>query len=159
MPWLESEIFDIKIILQLRHPSEVVRSLAARSADAVDESIGIRLWLRHVFESERSSRVFPRMIVVFDRLLGDAPYVLSKCMNFVGHSESFVHYKAAEFVSSNLSRYRMAQGPSIPSSGRLLLAEREIAHELYSFLLECDVSDQSFEKHLDDLYRSWIMID
>ena len=58
---------DARIALPIRNPLEVAASLEAR--DAIDPSVGLLLWLRHVLDAEHASRGHPRAFVRFDALL------------------------------------------------------------------------------------------
>ena len=60
---------DARIALPIRNPLEVAASLEAR--DAIDPSVGLLLWLRHVLDAEYASRGHPRAFVRFDALLGN----------------------------------------------------------------------------------------
>jgi hypothetical protein len=60
---------DLCVVLCLRHPIEVARSLAAR--DAMAEDAGLLLWLRHVIEAEAHSRHCARAWTSFDAVLHD----------------------------------------------------------------------------------------
>jgi len=56
-------------LIPLRNPLEVVKSLARRNG--FPHSASYLLWLRHVLESERSTRGMRRCFVSFDELLAD----------------------------------------------------------------------------------------
>ncbi len=60
---------DARIALPIRNPLEVAASLEAR--DAIDPSVGLLLWLRHVLDAEYASRGHPRAFVRFDAPLGN----------------------------------------------------------------------------------------
>ena len=60
---------EARIALPIRNPLEVAASLEAR--DAIDPSVGLLLWLRHVLDAEYASRGHPRAFVRFDALLGN----------------------------------------------------------------------------------------
>ena len=60
---------DARIALPIRNPLEVAASLEAR--DAIDPSVGLLLWLRHVLDGEYASRGHPRAFVRFDAPLGN----------------------------------------------------------------------------------------
>jgi hypothetical protein len=57
------------LVLMVRHPVEVARSLAKR--DGFHAVKTFRLWLAHNLEAERASRGYRRVIVTFDQLLDD----------------------------------------------------------------------------------------
>ena len=58
---------DARMAVPIRNPLEVAASLEAR--DAIDPSVGLLLWLRHVLDAEHASRGHPRAFVRFDALL------------------------------------------------------------------------------------------
>lgn len=60
---------DCRIVLVLRHPLAVARSLAQR--DGFDLDTGYCLWLRHVLEAELATRRLPRVFIDYDTLVSD----------------------------------------------------------------------------------------
>jgi hypothetical protein len=60
---------DPKIIVPIRRPDEVARSLNARSGMPL--SYGELVWLRNILQGEFSTRGLPRCFVTYDRLLED----------------------------------------------------------------------------------------
>ncbi len=56
-------------VIPLRHPFEVARSLHSRNG--VPFSEGCLIWLRHVFEAERTTRQIPRAFVHYESLTTD----------------------------------------------------------------------------------------
>ncbi|MYE10852.1 MAG: hypothetical protein F4X99_04135 [Gammaproteobacteria bacterium] len=60
---------DVRIALPVRNPLEVAGSLQTR--DAIDPSIGLLLWLRHILDAEAASRDHRRTFVRFEDLLRD----------------------------------------------------------------------------------------
>ncbi len=64
---LEGLGVDCRVVLPIRSPLEVARSLEDR--DAMEPSVGMLLWLRHVLDAEAASRNRPRSFVRFDGLL------------------------------------------------------------------------------------------
>ncbi len=57
------------VLLPVRHPGAVARSLAARNG--FPPAFSVLLWLRHVLAAERATRGAPRAIVAFDALVAD----------------------------------------------------------------------------------------
>lgn len=58
-----------KVVVPLRHPSEVTKSLQARDHLTADQAK--LLWLRHLLDAEFSSRAVPRTFVRYTDLLDD----------------------------------------------------------------------------------------
>lgn len=69
LPALRAAGTDISVLLAVRHPEEVIRSLSRR--DRLPEAETAPLWLHHMLEAERLSRTLPRAVVFYDDLLGD----------------------------------------------------------------------------------------
>lgn len=66
---LERLDIDLRVVLCLRHPREVARSLAAR--DRTERPVAEMLWARYVIEAERHSRGYRRAWTSYDALLAD----------------------------------------------------------------------------------------
>lgn len=66
---LDDEGLDTRVVLQIRNPVEVSRSLEER--DGISLMQAALLWLRHVLEAEAATRDRPRSIVTYDLLLSD----------------------------------------------------------------------------------------
>ncbi len=64
---------DCRIILPIRSPLDVAKSLKAR--DDIDPSIGLLIWLRNVLEAEVASRDHQRAFIRYDTLLS-APHTV-----------------------------------------------------------------------------------
>ena len=65
-----------RIAMVLRNPFEVAASLAER--DAIPDSIGLLLWLRHVLDAEAESRRADRTLVGYDDLLANWEAVVER---------------------------------------------------------------------------------
>lgn len=61
--------FAIKIVIPVRHPHEIVASLAAR--DGISAELSAVLWMKYNLLAERLSRPFPRVFVEYSNLLSD----------------------------------------------------------------------------------------
>jgi hypothetical protein len=57
------------VLLVIRHPEEVVRSLSRR--DKLPEPAMAALWLHYLLEAERATRSLPRAVVAYDDLMHD----------------------------------------------------------------------------------------
>jgi hypothetical protein len=61
--------YSPRAIIPLRHPGEIVSSLARR--DGTDPNVAELIWIRHILEAESATRHLPRVWVTFDELLSD----------------------------------------------------------------------------------------
>ncbi|MEA3642637.1 MAG: hypothetical protein VBE63_22235 [Lamprobacter sp.] len=75
LPLLSSLSVQPYFMLVVRHPMEVVGSLAKRDRFSAEKSL--LLWLEHNLEAERLTRGYPRLVVTFDDLLRN-PLILLK---------------------------------------------------------------------------------
>lgn len=66
---LRDASFDVRVVLAVRHPFEVARSLVAR--DGLSPSHALGLWLRYTLEAERVTRSVPRVVQDYGRLLAN----------------------------------------------------------------------------------------
>jgi hypothetical protein len=60
---------SVRIVIPVRHPAEVVASLAAR--DGTPPELSSALWLKYNLLAERESRSYPRVFVQYESLLHD----------------------------------------------------------------------------------------
>jgi hypothetical protein len=58
-----------RVVIPLRHPSEVIGSLKLR--DDADELTSELIWIRHILETEAATRRCPRVWTTYDELLED----------------------------------------------------------------------------------------
>ena len=68
---LKQSNFDPKVLITLRHPSEVAASLRHRSENQLDVTAAHQLWLRYLVELATCSRDVPRAWVRYDHLLAN----------------------------------------------------------------------------------------
>lgn len=77
--WLEgmdaAEVEPL-VILMLRNPLEVVRSLESR--DLMNPGYGQLLWLRHVLDAELASRGRKRVVCRYDQMMGNWPGMIAR---------------------------------------------------------------------------------
>ena len=69
LPAAASVGLECRVVLVLRHPQAVARSLARR--DGFDLDTAYWLWLRHLLEAELGTRGLPRVLMDYDELLSD----------------------------------------------------------------------------------------
>lgn len=70
--WREAAVLErflLRVIIPVRHPTEVTQSLAAR--DEASLELSSSLWLKNNLLAERCSRDLPRVFVEYSSLLGD----------------------------------------------------------------------------------------
>ncbi|HVY16857.1 MAG TPA: hypothetical protein VHB27_16665 [Rhodopila sp.] len=69
LPVIRGAGIDISVLLVVRHPVEVVRSLSVRNN--LPETESMAQWLHHVLEAERVSRGLPRAVVFYHDVLAN----------------------------------------------------------------------------------------
>lgn len=70
-----------RAIIMLRNPSDVAASLFRR--DGIDPDLGFHLWYRYTTSALRVTEGVPRMVVDYDRLIGDPHTTLSQVLRFL----------------------------------------------------------------------------
>jgi hypothetical protein len=69
LPALHATGADLRVVLMLRHPAEVTRSLEQRNQ--ISDTEAAALWLHHTLEAEALTRHLPRGFVTYEGLLDD----------------------------------------------------------------------------------------
>ena len=111
---------DARIALPIRNPLEVAASLEAR--DAIDPSVGLLLWLRHVLDAEYASRGHPRAFVRFDALLDNWQPVADATGEAFGVAWPKRSTTAGIEIESGLAptgRHHVRHDASLPSSAEV----------------------------------------
>jgi hypothetical protein len=67
IPLIQEHFPQARFILPIRHPVEVAYSLRQRGDVTLDQ--GLKLWVVHVLESERTTRPFSRLFTTYDQLM------------------------------------------------------------------------------------------
>jgi hypothetical protein len=84
LPALRGLNAAVSVLLVLRHPEEVARSLFQR--DMLPEADTVAVWLHHMLEAERMTRDLPRAVVFYNDLLRD----WRGCMSRAGRDADIV---------------------------------------------------------------------
>lgn len=71
-----------RVVLVVRHPLEVARSLAAR--DGIARDTALWMWIAHMLAAERDSRALARLIVRFEDLVDDTTRTAGAIEAFAG---------------------------------------------------------------------------
>ncbi len=82
LPALRAAGVAVTVLLVIRHPEEVTRSLSMRNG--FSEAAVAPLWLHHVLEGERSTRGLPRAVVAYEDLLSDWRGCMSRAGRIAG---------------------------------------------------------------------------
>ncbi len=90
-----------RVVIPVRHPSEVAGSLFAR--DRIPHAEACLLWLRHLLDAERATREIPRAWVPYDDLLNNWPAVTKRIAQQLGLSWPTSPEEAAGKISAFLS--------------------------------------------------------
>jgi hypothetical protein len=67
IPLIQEHFPQARFILPIRHPVEVAHSLRQRGDVTLDQ--GLKLWVVHVLEAERTTRSFSRQFTTYDQLM------------------------------------------------------------------------------------------
>lgn len=166
LPWMESGLLEITLLLPLRHPLEVAHSLHVRDGLPLRE--GLRLWLAHVFAAERHSRGHNRCILPFEQVLERPQQVVALVNQLVGRgpdaSQAVADLVAGDdFIDPALRHQRRElleeQRRGLQSDG---VAELSLAEDLHAALCGANeggadpASALEGRSYLERLYRRWL---
>jgi len=120
---LSAEKIDVRYIMMLRDPFQVIKSLSER--DKLEYGFSARLWLRHVLDAEAATRGLPRSRIWFDDLINDPSAEVTRLtreLRVAWPNESLGGAKAAESLSPGLIHHEDVRPWSIPGVGETLSA-------------------------------------
>lgn len=158
-PWLEGGDLEVLVLLSLRHPYEVGRSLEVR--EGMRAELAVRLWLQHVFEAERVSRGHPRAWVCFRSLLERPEATLVRCRRCLGMplSPAGPGDRVEAAIDPGLHRQRLDQAQEGEMAAWLQQCRGagEIALELHGLLQADGLAEQPHgQARIDRLRRRWL---
>ena len=154
-PWLESGLITCVAFLPIRHPAEVVASLAI--AEGTPHRQSLLLWLGHVLQAERNSRPLQRLIIDYKQLLADPHAVLKRCGQTLVQAggEDTLELDAASFIDPQLQHQRV----STDAPNWVLDEETEFFYELacrvYTVIVDTQLSEPERTARLDQRWHQW----
>jgi len=106
--WISSYPVEASLLLVVRQPLAVARSLLQRNQLPINRSL--LLWLSHTLEAETNSRHLNRIVVVYERFLEDPAATVVRCQSHAGLRErSPDHDSLRHWVRPELNHYRVDQ--------------------------------------------------
>jgi hypothetical protein len=159
MPWLESGLLRIEMVLTLRHPLEVASSLA--KAQNLPSQEGLRLWLEHVLAAERISRGWPRMLLPFEALIQQPQASLKRCLRLLAREgeAATLNQAASDFVLADLHRQRRQElGESLHQELNSIASARDLALAVHQVLANNDLNAATTAAALDALGARWQLL-
>lgn len=97
---------DVSVILPLRNPMEVARSLESR--DGIDIHDGLMMWLSYTLQAEKATRALPRSFCSYDSFLNnpveDTQRIVTELSLNTPYSVTETAPQITEFVSPGLKR-------------------------------------------------------
>jgi hypothetical protein len=157
-PWLESGALRVEMLLTLRDPFEVARSLEA--AQNLPSRDGLRLWLHYVLSAERMSRGWPRLMLHFDSLIHDPHQNLERCLALLAAEQNTAAFEPANsFIDPELQhQHREELEREMCISTRALASTRELALKVFAFLQQVDLKASATTSALDSLNATWRLL-
>jgi hypothetical protein len=105
---------EVKVILALRHPAEVVQSLWRR--DRLPRETSLLLWLRHVLEAEHHSRGLSRVFIQYAALMEQPEAVIDTIEHrlnlMLPRRTAQARLEVQEFLTPEL-RHNVAEHPDV----------------------------------------------
>jgi GT2 family glycosyltransferase len=164
LPVLRTLHIEPHFVLVLRHPREIVASLAKRDHKAA--AVAALLWLRHMLEAERATRGLPRSIVHYADLVehpqkwsAEFQRIAADCgLRWPRQPDAIAHDVAA-FLSPKLRHHQVDHTPSNSEGADALGAWVRIVYDALR-ARECRIADcdrvAAEMDHADQLW-SWLV--
>jgi hypothetical protein len=142
LPVIEECFPQARFVLPIRHPVEVACSLRKRDQFTLD--LGLKLWVVHVLEGERTTRSFGRLFMTYDQLMQSPVETVARLANSLGLSAD-----AAAAVSGQID-------PTLRHHAKLSWPRGEPCQELTLSIYQTLVSEEpNKEEKLDRLHNEY----
>lgn len=157
-PWLESGWMAPCMLLALRDPLEVARSLEA--AENVPLEQGVQLWLHYVFGAESISRGHPRLVINYQDLLRNPEECLDRCRQLIGSQGTTSDPSAGiAFVTPELYLQRRSEwANTIRLDSRTSASTLDLAMAVFTLLQKPDLNQPEILAQLDSLLAHWQLL-
>lgn len=143
-PALEKQNLDLKIVVAMRHPSEVAASLLQR--DSLETILGLQLWAQATINSLKFARKHINHFVFYDELLSQPKEAV------IGLSNSLqmpIKYESIDdFLSVNVM-----PGLKHHSANESNKAALEIVNSMYEYIK--NFTNATFKDFPDELLNEW----
>ncbi len=110
IPLIQEHFPQARFILPIRHPVEVAYSLRQRGDVTLEE--GLKLWVVHVLESERTTRPFPRLFTTYDQLMQAPVPTVQRLARDLGLSNMVDAAAISRQIDSTLRHHREPAWPN-----------------------------------------------
>ena len=143
-PALEKQNLDLKIVVVMRHPSEVAASLLKR--DSLDTTLGLQLWLQATINSLKFARKHINHFVFYDELVSQPKETVIALSNSL---QMPVNYESIDdFLAVNVK-----PGMKHHSANESSRASLEIANAMYEYIK--NFTKAKIEDFPDELLNEW----
>jgi len=143
-PALEKQNLDLKIVVVMRHPSEVAASLLKR--DSLDTTLGLQLWLQATINSLKFARKHINHFVFYDELVSQPKETVIALSNSL---QMPVNYESIDdFLAVNVK-----PGMKHHSANESSKASLEIANAMYEYIK--NFTKAKIEDFPDELLNEW----
>jgi len=143
-PALEKKNLDLKIVVAMRHPSEVAASLLKR--DSLETILGLQLWAQATINSLKFARKHINHFVFYDELVSqpkETVIALSNSFQMPINSESI-----DDFLATNV-----IPGLKHHSANESHGAALEIVNSMYEYIK--NFTNATFKDFPDELLNEW----
>jgi hypothetical protein len=110
IPLIQEHFPQARFILPIRHPVEVAYSLRQRGHVTLDQ--GLKLWVVHVLEGERTTRGFPRLFTTYDQLMRSPVETVLRLAKDLGLSTNVDAAAVSRQIDSTLRHHAEPAWPS-----------------------------------------------
>jgi hypothetical protein len=110
LPVIKEYFPQAYFILPIRHPVEVACSLNKRDQFPLDQ--GLKLWVVHVLESEKTTRSFKRLFTTYDQLLKSPMETTVRLAHNLGLATTAVSTVGPDRIDTALRHYTKLSWPA-----------------------------------------------
>ena len=110
VPLIQERFPLARFLLPIRHPVEVAYSLRQRGHVTLDQ--GLKLWVVHVLEAERTTRGFPRVFTTYDQLMRSPAETVLRLANDLGLSTNVDTAAVAGQIDATLRHHAEPAWPA-----------------------------------------------
>jgi hypothetical protein len=143
-PALEKQNLDLKIVVAMRHPSEVAASLLKRNS--FEKILGLQLWAQATINSLKFSRKHINHFVFYDKLVSQPKETLIALSNSL---QMPVKYEAIDdFLAVNV-----IPGLKHHSANESNESDLEIVNTMYEYIK--NFTNATFKDFPDELLNEW----
>ena len=136
--------FKVKVVIAIRPAPEVALSLLRR--DGIATSDGLLLWMHHLLEAERATRLIPRVVISHREITGNWRAAMRRIASTLQLQWPIAEELAKDALDDLISQENVSISPRLAREAEGGIKVPEICTELYESMLATRVNDQAMSR-------------